>query len=273
MEPYAFSAPGFDEVADLHGDVAAPDLVVFMGGNEFMVLPDLLAAFRAAHPDVRRIYVETLPPGVLAERMRRGALQVGTLRVTVAPDVLTGGKDRIERAARDGVVEGARPYASNRLGLMVRAGNPKGVRTLGDLAREDVRVALPDRELEDIGKKVDEALVQEGGEDLVAAVTREKVAAGTTQKTLIHHRQTPAWIAAGEADAGPVWWTEVLHQRERGAAIDGVELPRAPRSTSLAAVVTGSSHRSAAERFVEFLASPAGRAVFERHGFDAPDAR
>src|SRR5262245_23359091 len=40
-------------VLDFHGSVQDPDLVIFMAGNQYPVLPELIAAFRAwvaAHP-------------------------------------------------------------------------------------------------------------------------------------------------------------------------------------------------------------------------------
>lgn len=271
-EPVEFTVPCVDDAQDLHGTARDPDLVVLMGGNEFMVLPDLLAAFRAAHPAARRAFVETLPPGLLGEQLERGALRVGRLVLDGPPDVFTAGKDRIARLRDAGRAVRAVPYASNALAIMVRAGNPRGVRGLADLARDDVRVALPDAAIEDIGRKAADALRAAGGEALVSRVADEKARAGGTFVTRIHHRQTPARILAGESDAGIVWRTEVLHQRALGNPVEEVAIPGAPRSTSFAAVLRDAPHREAAEAFVSFLASGAGRAAYARHGFDPPDA-
>jgi len=38
-------------VLDLHGSVQKPDLVIFMAGNQYRVVPDLLAAFREVDQD------------------------------------------------------------------------------------------------------------------------------------------------------------------------------------------------------------------------------
>ena len=45
-----FTVPGIDNVPDLQGDVNDPDLVVFLAGNQYMVVRDLVLAFKEAHP-------------------------------------------------------------------------------------------------------------------------------------------------------------------------------------------------------------------------------
>ncbi len=267
-----FTIPGFDEVQDLHGDVVEPDLVVFMGGNEFMVLPELLPAFRASTGACARIFVESLPPGILHEQLRRGALVVGDLRVAHAPDVFTGGEDRVAALEREGRVLRKIAYASNELALLVRSGNPARIATIADLGRDGVRVAIPDARTEDIGKKVEQALREAGGEDLVRAVTREKVDRGETYVTRIHHRETPRRVLDGASDVGPVWRTEGLHQRALGAALDLVPIDGAPRSTSFAAVLRAAPRARCAGAFVDFLASGDARRILARRGFHPPDA-
>ncbi len=65
-----FSVPPVDAITDLHGDVVDPQLTVFFAGNQFMLVHDLMAAFKLVHPQYRRIYVETLPPGFWPDRSR-----------------------------------------------------------------------------------------------------------------------------------------------------------------------------------------------------------
>src|SRR6267142_4237756 len=71
-----FTVPGVDNVPDLQGDVNDPDLVVFLAGNQYMVVRDLVRAFKDARPAYQRVFVETLPPGVLVEQIEQGALIV-----------------------------------------------------------------------------------------------------------------------------------------------------------------------------------------------------
>ncbi len=64
------TVPPVDNVLDLHGDPCSADLIVFLNGNQWMVMEDILNAFRQRHPDFGNIFYETLPPGSLAEQMR-----------------------------------------------------------------------------------------------------------------------------------------------------------------------------------------------------------
>ena len=82
-------------------------------------------------------------------------------------------------------------------------------------------------------------------------------------------RAALAAVAAGEADAGVVYVTDVR-------ALDGVELafevPAAegPRIVYPAAVVASSKHAAEARRLLDFLTGASARAIFERFGFAAP---
>ena len=49
-----FTVSGIDNVPDLYGDINDPQLVVFFAGNQYMVVHDLVQAFRSAHPEYQR---------------------------------------------------------------------------------------------------------------------------------------------------------------------------------------------------------------------------
>ena len=194
----AFTVPGIENVPDLHGDLRDPQLVVFFGGNQFMVTHALMRAFQQAHPAVERVYFQTLPPGVMVEQIEQGALLIGNLRITVRPDVLTAGHGRIrDLQAQKGWFDRTLDYTSNKLAIMVPEGNPAGVGGLADLGRETVRVAMPDPKTEGIAEKIKQAYRKAGGDALVEQVMETKRAAGTTRLTTIHHRQTPLWLLWG----------------------------------------------------------------------------
>src|SRR5690348_15695068 len=100
--PVRFAVPRVDIAMDLHGNPARAQLVIFAGGNEWFALPAVIAAFQRSHPEVRRVFYETLPPGVLAQQMHAGELQMGELRIDVQPDVFMSGKRRMEAEVHDG---------------------------------------------------------------------------------------------------------------------------------------------------------------------------
>jgi hypothetical protein len=45
---YDFQVPDIDNVPDVHGNPADAELVLFIGGNQFFVLPQVIAGLSAA---------------------------------------------------------------------------------------------------------------------------------------------------------------------------------------------------------------------------------
>lgn len=271
-QPYTFTVPPVDQVLDLHGNPANAQLVVFMAGNQFMVMPSLLKAFTRAHPDVARIYYETLPPGIVARQIAAGGIRVGNIVVTAKPDVFLSGKRRMAKMREQGYVGAPFAYASNVLAIMIRKGNPKHIASLVDLGRPDVRVSMPNPQWEGVSEQIQSAYRKAGGEQLVHTIMVTKVAAGTTILTKIHHRQTPLFLLEGRADAGPVWISEALYQQRIGNPIGMVAIPAAQNQTAIyqAAAMRNAPHPSAAKAFLDFLKSPQARAIYRSYGFGPP---
>jgi ABC-type molybdate transport system substrate-binding protein len=270
--PYPFTVPPVDQTLDLHGDPADPQLVVFMAGNQFMVMPELLRAFRRSHPRITRIYYETLPPGIVAQQIADGGLRMGNLVITVRPDVVLAGHRRISLMRTQGYLGPSFSYATNVLAIMIRKGNPKHIGSLADLGRRDVRVSMPNPQWEGVEEQIERAYRKAGGEQLVQTIMIAKVADGTTLLTRIHHRQTPLFVLEGRADAGPVWISEALYQERIGAPIGMVAIPPAQNDTAAyeAAVLRNAPHRRAAQAFVDFLKSPQAQAIYKSYGFGTP---
>ena len=261
---------------DLHNmeEADRAGMILFMAGNQFMALPDLVDAFLRENPEAAPVAYETLPPGLELTQILAGGARFGESVLTGRPDVYTAVSwDAMQTLVQRHLVREEDPfvYLRNRLGIMVAAGNPQGVRGVQDLGREDVRVSQPDPAGEHIALFVEEMYRLAGGEDLVRAVLRDKADAGTTLWTTVHHRQTPQRILEGRADAGPVWWTEIQRAGSLGLALEGVDPgPGLDRREAIAYYATGlkgGPNPEHASRFLKFLRSDAAREVFERHGF------
>lgn len=270
--PARFSAPHFDNDVDLHGDPTGADLVVFVAGNQWFVMPELMAAFRADHPEVRSIFYETLPPGVLGTQIERGALAIDGLVLHVHGDVCLSVPFRTAHLRARGLVSHLETFATNDLGIMVRAGNPLHIRSMRDLGRSTIRVAMPNPVTEGIARQIERAYKLAGGNALDTAIMRTKVADGSTVLTSIHHRETPSWIIDGAVDAGPVWLTEAQYQERIHSGVSAVEIPRSQNITAayVAGLVTGAPHPAAAQAFLAFLLSPRGQAIYRSYGFGPP---
>ncbi len=265
-----FSVAGVENVPDLHGDIVDPQLTIFFNGNQFMVVNELRNAFQKRFPQYKRIFIETLPPGILVEQIRQGTLIIGNMRIKHQPDVLTAGQGLIKKLQqKEGWFERYQVYARNDLAIMVQTGNPKRIQNLSDLGGDDVRVSMPDPIIEGIGKLIKKALKKAGGQALVAKVMKEKVSTGSTFLTQIHHRQTPLRIMQNESDAGVTWRTEVLFQRQIKNPIAMVEIPPEYNQTGVywAAQLKNAPHPQAATDFLDFLTGIEGQKVYQKFGF------
>ena len=108
-------------MADLCGDPVGARSVALFAGNQYMVLPELVAGFRRRHPEVGSVFYETLPPGVVLAQVR------------------SRGQPRcIEKLLAEGLVGEPVEYASNESALLVAASNPAGISGLADLGRPGV---------------------------------------------------------------------------------------------------------------------------------------
>jgi ABC-type molybdate transport system substrate-binding protein len=271
-----------DRADDLHGLVHADsaDLVLFMAGNQFMAMPELLDAFRSEYPDVPHIFYETLPPGLELRQILAGGAIFRNGTLTGFPDIYTSvSASAMDRLAEAGRVtpDAVRPYLRNRITLMVPPGNPGGIVRVSDLGREGVRISQPDPANEDIGHHILEMYRRAGGQGLVHRVMEEKRADGTTILTVVHHRETPLRIRKQTVDAGPVWATEAVHARATGLAFEtvepGPELDGRDRVRYYAAALRDAPNPENAARFLDFLTTSTAAAVFERHGFLAERRR
>lgn len=274
---YIFEVPVVDNVPDLHGNPAGAKLTLFIGGNQFMVLPQLVEAFERIHPELRgHIYYETLPPGILSRQIEHGGtLTLGSLTLTVQPDVYEAGTKKLNQLASQRAVTGVVRYATNDLMIMVRQGNPKAIRSLDGLARPGVRLSMPNPEWEGVGKLIEASLERAGGENLVHTVMVTKRQKGETFLTQIHHRQTPLRILDGLSDAGVTWQSEVRFQQSMGNPISGVVIPDRYNTTGVyaAGVLRDAPHPEAAAEWVKFLRTSAAQAIYKSFGFAIPSGQ
>ena len=85
---FEFTVPPADVLADFHGSLDNPQLVLFASGNYFFALGQLVTAFGEANPGYRgHVFYETLPPGLLLKQMDAGGtVTSGNMTWTVKPD-------------------------------------------------------------------------------------------------------------------------------------------------------------------------------------------
>jgi ABC-type molybdate transport system substrate-binding protein len=267
-----FTIPEVDNLADFHGDLTAPKLVLYVGGNYFFAMAPLVEAFEEEHPAYRgRLFWETIPPGRLVEQIKsNGRITVGNMTFTAKADVYFAGLDAVKQMIVEGRLEGpAVPYVTNDLTIMVPAGNPAQVRSLNDLGRPGLRLAMPNPQFEGVARQIKAALAKAGGAALVQAVYETKVASGETVLTEIHHRQTPLFLMQGKVDAGVTWKSEAIFQEEIKNPLSHVEIPTAQNATGIyaGAALRDAPHAEAAALWLAFIQSPRSLSIFARYGF------
>jgi len=272
-----FTVPQIDVLADFHGDLTDPRLVLYVGGNYFFVMAPLVKAFEDVNPAYKgRLFWETIPPGLLVEQIRAGGrITSGNMTWTARGDVYFAGLGAVNRLIDQHLLTGpAIPYVTNTLTIMVHKGNPKAIASLADLARSDVRLAMPNPEFEGIARQIRESLLKAGGEDLAKAIYDSKIADGSAMLTHIHHRQTPLYLMQGLVDAGVTWQSEALFQEQIGNPIAHIDIPAAQNATETyaGAVIAGARHPDAAQAWLTFIRSPQAMVIFARYGFKPVEA-
>ena len=267
-----FTVPPADVMADFHGSLDDPLLVLYASGNYFFAMGDLVHAFGEAYPAYRgRVFYETLPPGLLMKQLAEGGtITSGNLTFTVKPDVMMAERAASEVWVKDGRL--AAPvvsFATNDLTIMVPRDNPAHIAGLTDLGRPDLAIIMPNPAFEGVAAQIKASLTKAGGEALAKAVYDTKIADGTAILTRIHHRQTPLFLMQGLGQAGVTWTSEAIFQEKQGHPITHVTI-RAEQNTRAvysAAVVTGAPHADAAHAWLNFIRSDAAFAALAPFGF------
>ncbi len=141
--------------------------------------------------------------------------------------------------------------------ICVAAGNPKNVRELKDLAREDLRVVVGQPKSVCLGDIAVEVLTETGLWDKV----EPRIASyGSSCEDVLN------CLILGEADAVIGWDVFARQQSEK---VEMIALPKRlarPRNIP-ASVIRWSKQPDAAKGFIEFLASPEAQDVFSKHGY------
>jgi molybdate transport system substrate-binding protein len=146
-------------------------------------------------------------------------------------------------------------YASNLLQIVVEKGNPKGVKTLDDLANPDLKVVLAAPDVP-AGKYAAEALN-------TAKVTVKPVSEEDNVKAVVTK------VSLGEADAGIVYVTDVT---AGGDKVQGVDIPKDQNVTAtypIASVKAGKA-QDKAQAFMDLVLSDQGQQVLKQYGFLPP---
>lgn len=192
------------------------------------------------------------------------ALRVQIEQGAPADVLASANAEHIDALVKTGLVKASLAFAEGQLVLVVPRANPAGLRSLEDLPTA-TRIVLGSPEVP-VGQYARTLL--ELAETRYGAGFRGRVEAHVVSLEP-NVRQVLAKIELGEADAAIVYRSDVVASRD----VLVIEIPPALAVPAryYAGVTTGAAEPQLAQRFVEHLRSPAGRAVLERHGLRASD--
>jgi len=171
-----------------------------------------------------------------------------------------GSSDFMEKAKRKGLVD---PSTEVRVvyllpAINVARGNPKGIRSLADLARPGIRVGIARPDAVCVGLYAVEVMERQGLADRI----RPHIVNYAESCT-----KTAQMLALGLVDAVLGWdvFDDWNPERIETILYPPDEVPRIGYVPAAVSVFT--RNRDAAPAFLEFLTGPEGREIFRRHGY------
>ncbi|HEX5054406.1 MAG TPA: molybdate ABC transporter substrate-binding protein [Planctomycetota bacterium] len=224
-------------------DAGAPARV-FAAASLTAPFEALARAFERANPG-RELALHFAGTPQLVVQLREGA----AASVFAAADEVN-----MQRVTALGTTIGpVRVFARNRLAIVVREGNPRGIAGLADLARAGCKVALCGPDVP-AGRYARQSLAK-------ANVVVHSLSDEPSVKSLVTK------VRLGELDAGIVYATDVLTAGVAGVAV----APEHDVVASYPICVLGTGgDRERGEAFVQFVLSPAGQRLLAEHGFLPP---
>ncbi|HEY8301619.1 MAG TPA: molybdate ABC transporter substrate-binding protein [Jatrophihabitans sp.] len=154
-----------------------------------------------------------------------------------------------------GQVNRPQNFTRNQMEIATPPGNPAGIKTVADLAKPGVKVALCDAAVP-CGATAEKVFQN-------AHVTVRATASEPDVKSTI------GVVTTKEVDAGMVYVTDV---RAAGKQVTGVPIPSSVNASTTypIATVKAGAHHELAQAWVAYVLSPAGRKVLAADGFLSP---
>jgi len=209
---FGWNQAGSNICLDFHGDPIAAKLVVFSDGNHHMALEACCRSFVKSNPQVQDIFYATTPPKVILESTLQDGLRLGNLKLNLQPHVFISPPNILEQLLKKKFMTSHRAFARSRCNvLLVKKGNPKNIRSISDLLRDDVILTISNPRTEkasyNVYKKTLIETAREQGLDVNAFSTL--ISDDTTRTVFgksIHHREVPQTLFSCRADAAIVYY-------------------------------------------------------------------
>lgn len=221
------------------------DLTVFAAASLKTAFDELAERFEQANPGVDVQPISYDGSSTLATQLIEGA----------PADVFASADEaNMQKVVDAGLINAPELFATNRLTIVVPAGNPGGIAGLADLADADLAVVLCAAEV-----------------PCGSASTKLLDASGVAASVDSYEQNVTAVltkVATGEADAGLVYVTDAATTSDV-EAVDTAGADDVVNRYPIGAL-SDAADAEIADAFVAFVLSNAGRSVLEELGFGAP---
>ncbi|OXM72010.1 MULTISPECIES: molybdate ABC transporter substrate-binding protein [Amycolatopsis] len=221
-------------------------LTVFAAASLTESFTALETAFESSHPgtDVKFNFAGS---SALVQQLSNGA----------SADVFASAdQTNMDKAVQAGVIDGSPSvFATNRLAIAVAPGNPKGITSFADLAKDGLTVVVcaPQVPCGSATEKVERS----------TGVTLKPASEEQDVKQVLNKVQT------GDADAGLVYVTDAA---SAAGKVDRVDFPEAAAAINSypIALVEDAPQSELAKQWVAFVLGEQGRTELRKAGFGAP---
>ncbi len=229
----------------------AADLTVSAAASLTNAFKELGMSFEAQNPGTT-VQFNFAASGALLQQIAKGA----PVDVFASAD-----EETMDEAQKQGLVDATTrvDFVRNTLVVIAPSGSRLPASNLADLRSERfAKIAIGQPASVPVGRYTKSVLEQA---NLWTVVEPKMIGAQSV-------RQALDYVARGEVDAGFVYATDAAIMADKVRVLFTAPTP-APILYPIA-VSKGSTNDATARRFVQFVASPAARAVLARYGFGAP---
>ena len=212
-------------------------------------LKDVQTAFLKKAPHVKLVF-NLGASGSLQKQIEQGA--PADIFISAAPKQMNEleAKNMIQKSTRRNLVE-------NKLVLVVPQNSPLKIAKFEELTNSDVKkLGIGEPNVVPAGQYAQQALKKLGIWDSVA----DRIVFAKDVRTVL------AYVETANVDAGIVYKTDAASSSKVKIAATAPEGSHQPILYP-AAILAGSKNAKTAEEFMTFLASPDGKAIFEKYGF------
>ncbi len=230
--------------------------------EETTILVAAAASLKYSYDDELIPMFEAANPGIKVESTydSSGKLQTQIEEGLSADVFMSASPKQMTALKEDGMIDedSIVDLLENKIVLIVPEGTEPKMTGFEDITKADI-IAVGDPESVPVGQYTKESLTSLGIWDEVEA----KSTKGTNVTEVLN------WVAEGSADAGIVYATDAATTPKVTVIAEAPEGSLAKKVIYPVGIVSGSEHKGAAQKFVDFLQSDEATAVFKKYGFSA----